>query len=52
MFIVLMTSFTTLTDQTTNSIFDFFRTDIGDRQAFLDEVARWKIRWNMVDGQR
>ena len=29
----------TLTDQTTNSIFDSFRTDIGDRQAFLDEVC-------------
>ena len=41
----------TLTDQTTNSIFDSFRTDIGDRQAFLDEV-RWKTRWNMVDGQK
>jgi hypothetical protein len=41
----------TLTDQTTNSIFDSFRTDIGDRQAFLDKVARWKTRWNMVDGQ-
>jgi hypothetical protein len=41
----------TLTDQTTNSIFDSFRTDIGDRQAFLDEVHRWKTRWNMVDGQ-
>jgi hypothetical protein len=40
----------TLTDQTTNSIFDSFRTDI--RQAFLDEVARWKTRWNMVDGQK
>jgi hypothetical protein len=40
-----------LTDQTTNSIFDSFRTDIGDRQAFLDEVHRWKTRWNMVDGQ-
>ena len=26
--------------------------DIGDRQAFLDEVARWKTRWNMVDGQK
>jgi hypothetical protein len=42
----------TLTDQTTNSIFDSFRTDIGDRQAFLDEVARWKTCWNMVDGQK
>jgi hypothetical protein len=42
----------TLTDQTTNSIFDSFRTDIGDRQAFLDEVDRWKTRWNMVDGQK
>ena len=40
----------TLTDQTTNSIFDSFRTDIGDRQAFLDEVARWKTRWNIVEG--
>jgi hypothetical protein len=28
-----------------------FRTDIGDRQAFLDEAARWKTRWNMVDVQ-
>ena len=27
------------TDQTTDSIFDSFRTDIGDRQAFLDEVC-------------
>jgi hypothetical protein len=26
--------------------------DIGDRQAFLDEVARWKTRWNMIDGQK
>jgi hypothetical protein len=34
------------------SIFDSFRMDIGDRQAFLDEVARWKTRWNMVDGQK
>ena len=42
----------TLTDQTTNSIFDSFRTDIGDRQAFLNEVARWKTCWNMVDGQK
>ena len=42
----------TLTVQTTNSIFDSFRTDIGDSQAFLDEVARWKTRWNMVDGQK
>ena len=42
----------TLIDQTTNSIFDSFRTNIGDRQAFLDEVARWKTRWNMVDGQK
>jgi hypothetical protein len=23
-----------------------------DRQAFLDEVARWKTCWNMVDGQK
>jgi hypothetical protein len=21
-------------------------------KAFLDEVARWKTRWNMVDGQK
>jgi hypothetical protein len=28
------------------------RTDIGDSQAFLDEIARWKTRWNMVDGQK
>jgi hypothetical protein len=21
-------------------------------QAFLDEDARWKTRWNMVDGQK
>ena len=42
----------TLTDQTTNSIFDSFRTDIGDRQGFLDEVARWETRWNMVDGKK
>jgi hypothetical protein len=33
-------------------IVDSFRTDIGDRQAFLDEDARWKTRWNMVDGQK
>jgi hypothetical protein len=26
--------------------------DIGDRQAFLDEVARWKTRWNIVDEQK
>jgi hypothetical protein len=26
--------------------------DISDRQAFLDEVARWKTRWNMVDEQK
>jgi hypothetical protein len=26
--------------------------DIGDRQGFLDEVARWETRWNMVDGQK
>jgi hypothetical protein len=25
---------------------------IGDRQPFLDEVARWKTRWNMVNGQK
>jgi hypothetical protein len=42
----------TLTDQTTNSIFDSFRTDIGDRQAFLDEDDRWKTRWNMIDEQK
>ncbi|XP_071148256.1 zinc finger MYM-type protein 1-like [Mytilus edulis] len=41
-----------LTDQTTNSIFETFHVDLGDRQAFDDEVARWKIRWDMVDGQR
>jgi hypothetical protein len=42
----------TLIDQTTNSIFDSFHTDIGDRQTFLDEVARWKTRWNMVDEKK
>jgi hypothetical protein len=47
-----VTKLHTLTDQTTNSIFDSFRTDIGDRQAFLDEVARSKTRLNMVDGQK
>jgi hypothetical protein len=26
--------------------------DIGDRQAFLDEAARWKTGWNMVDGKK
>ena len=26
--------------------------DIGDRQGFLDEVARWKTRWNMIDEQK
>jgi hypothetical protein len=35
--------FNTLTDQTTNSIFDSFRTDIDDRQAFLDEAARYSF---------
>jgi hypothetical protein len=34
------------------SIFDSFHTDIGDRQTFPDEVARWKTRWNMVDGKK
>ena len=34
-------------------MFDSFRyTDIGNRQAFRDEVARWETRWNMVDGQK
>jgi hypothetical protein len=27
-------------------------TNIDDRQAFLDEVARWKTCWNMDDGQK
>ena len=26
--------------------------DIGERQAFLDEVTRWKTRWNMIDVQK
>ncbi|VDI61579.1 Hypothetical predicted protein [Mytilus galloprovincialis] len=34
-----------LTDQTTNSIFETFLADLGDKHAFNDEVARWKIRW-------
>jgi hypothetical protein len=50
--VALRQFFAPLTDQTTNSIFDSFRTDIGDRQASVDEVARWKTRWNMVDGQK
>jgi hypothetical protein len=29
-----------------------FRTNSGDRQTFLDEVARWKTCRNMVDGQK
>jgi hypothetical protein len=34
-------------------MFDSFRyTDIGNRQAFRDEVARWETRWNMVDEQK
>jgi hypothetical protein len=43
---------TVLIENATNSIFDSFRTDIGDRQGFLDEVARWETRWNMVDVQK
>ena len=43
-----------LTDQlqTTNAIFETFHVDLGDRQALNDEVATWKIRMDMVDGQR
>jgi hypothetical protein len=41
-----------LVHKISNSILDFFRTNIGDRQALHGEVARWKTRWNMVDGQK
>lgn len=42
----------TLDEQKANAIFDVFSNDIGDRQVFLDEVARWKARWSMAVGQR
>jgi hypothetical protein len=49
---VLLTVNDKLVNVTTISIFDSICTDIGDRQAFLDEAASWKTRWNMVDGQK
>lgn len=38
----------TLDELNANAIFDVFSNDIGDRQVFLDEVARWKARWSMA----
>ncbi|CAC5403621.1 unnamed protein product [Mytilus coruscus] len=38
--------------KTTDTFSKLSEADLKDRQAFNDEVARRKIRWDMVDGQR
>jgi hypothetical protein len=42
----------TIDEQKANAISDVFSNGIGDRQVFLDEVARWKVKWSMAVGQR
>ena len=35
-----------LTPEVAGRIFDTYHSDVGERQDFDDEIARWKVRWN------